>query len=140
MANEQYAFLSSANVPDRESWQTAIDQCGFDFQLDAELIPTENVGFVPCRLAGEDAGVEMYFDNSSEFLEAFGELAKNCDCCISFRWGGSMRECASAMIASFVLAKDFGAIVSYEGEDPYEDISAFLSDTKAIIQDAMKES
>jgi len=140
MANEQYAFLTCANVPTREKWQEAIDECGFDFQLDPDLNPTESVGFVPCTLVGADAGCEMYFYDSSEFLAEFGKLADRCDCCISFRWGGSMRECATAMIASFALAKHSGAIVSYGGEEPYEDMSAFLRDTKAIIEDAMKES
>lgn len=136
MANEQFAFLSKEKVPSREDWQKAIDASGFDFQLHPELDPARDAGFVPCTLSGIDAGCEMYFDDS---VSAFGELAAGRDCCISFRWGGSMRECASAMIASYVLAKEFSAIVSYEGDEPYSDLSVFLADTKAIIEHAMKE-
>ena len=139
MANEQFAFLSKEKVPSREIWQKAIDKSGFDFKLHPELDPIRVVGFVPCTLADKDAGCEMYFHDSLEFLSAFGELAGGRDCCISFRWGGNMRECASAMIASYVLANEFDAIVSYEGDEPYVDMSVFLRDTKAIVQEALKE-
>ena len=36
-----------------------------------------------------------------------------------------MIECASVQIASYVLAKDFKAIVSYEGDDPYDDAFSY---------------
>ncbi len=139
MANEQFAFLRIADVPSRDAWQKTIDESGIDFQLHPELDPITNVGYVPCTLAGSEAGCEMYFDDSPGFLAAFGEMVSGRDCCITFRWGGSMRECASGMIASYALAKDFGAVVTYEGEAPYEDIDLFLSWAKETVEDALKE-
>ncbi len=50
-----------------------------------------------------------------------------------------MVECASVMMASYALAKNFGAIVSYEGEEP-QDLEAFLAETMACIEDAKKDS
>lgn len=140
MANEQFAFLKSSRVPTRDQWQQAIDRAGFDLKLDLTFEPTKNSGFVPCKLNGAESGVEMYFDDSSDFMEAFAEVAADRDCCISFRWGGGMQECACAMIASFALASEFDAIVSYEGEQPYENLADFRRDTDAILKDAAKRS
>ena len=138
MANEQFAFLKSSRVPNRDQWQQAIDHAGFNFKLDPQFDPRTNVGFVPCKLNGAESGVEMYFDDSNEFMEGFGDIAGNRDCCISFRWGGNMQECACAMIASFALASEFGAVVSYEGEPPYQNLGDFRKDTEAILKDAPK--
>ena len=138
MANEQYAFLQKTAVPTRDQWQAAIEECGFDFQLDPELKPFEDSGFRPCKLFGSGAGFEIYYDGSTELLDEFADVAQGHDYCVSFRWGGSMVECASVMIASYALAKRYGAVVSYEGEEPYQDLDAFLTDTMACIEDAKK--
>jgi len=139
MSNEQYAFLRKSDVPSREAWQAAIEACGFDFQLDPDLKPFEDSGFLPCKLMGSDAGFEIYYDELSNLPGEFRELAQGRDHCISFRWGGSMVECASVVIASFALAKSFDAIVSYEGEDPREDLESFLQETIEIVDYAKKE-
>lgn len=137
MANDQYAFLQRADVPSLQAWQEAIDQSGFDFQLDPTLKPFEDSGFLPCTLGGQEAGFEIYYDGSAELLEQFDGLREGRDFCIQFRWGGSLAECASAMVASYALAKYFGAIVSYEGEPPFEELDDFLKETKEIISLAM---
>lgn len=138
MANEQFAFLKSGSVPTRDRWQEAIDRAGFNLKLDPKFEPRTHVGFVPCKLNGAESGVEMYFDDSTESMEAFRDIAGDCDCCISFRWGSSMQECACAMIASFALANEFDALVSYEGEPPYKSLVDFRRDTEAILKDAEK--
>ena len=138
MANEQYAFLEQSKVPSREEWQEVINSCGFDFQLDPDLKPFEDSGFLPCKLMGRDAGFEIYYDGSPETLEHIRDIAPGKNFCISFRWGGSMVECASVMIASYALAKHFDAVVSYEGEDPYTELENFLSDTNSIIKEAVR--
>jgi hypothetical protein len=89
---------------------------------------------------GSDAGFEIYYDDSPKLLNAFRNIAQGRDYCISFRWGGSMVECASVMIVSYALAKKFDAIVSYEGGEPYEDMDAFLADIQACIEEAKKGS
>ena len=139
MANEQYAFLNKSEVPSREAWQAVIEACGFDFQLDPELKPFHDSGFLPCTLMGSDAGFEIYYDVVEELPGDFRDLAQGRDHCISFRWGGSMIECASVMIASYALAKSFGAIVSYEGEEPPESLESFLNETNEAIEYAKKE-
>jgi hypothetical protein len=118
MANELFAFINKTKVPSREAWQAAIDKCGFDLQLDPEMKPMEDSAFSPCTLMGSASGVEIYYEGDPDFLKDFSSINQGRDYCISFRWGGAMDECACASIASYTLAKHFGAIVSYEGEDP----------------------
>ena len=139
MANEQYAFLDKSNVPDRDAWQSAITECGFDLQLDSELKVGDQSGYAACRILNTDAGVEIYFDDDADFIKQFADIATNKNYCISFRWGGSMVECACAMVLSYALAKHYSAIVSYEGEPPYDNLGDFLAETQAIIKDAEKE-
>jgi hypothetical protein len=136
MANEQYAFIEKAKLPDLTTWQAAIDDAGFDLQLDPELKIGSDVGFASCTLHGADAGVEIYFEDSEEFLSQFADIAPNKDYCISFRWGGSEIECACAMILSYALAKRCDAIISYEGDTPYDSLDALLADTNGMLKDA----
>ena len=138
MANEQYAFLRKSDVPTREQWQAAIDAAGFDLQLDLEMKPMEDSGFCPCRLSGVDAGCEIDYDDSTDFLAEFASIAGDCDYCILFRWGGDFLEGASAMIASYALAKEFGAIVSYEGEPP-EDLETLHASTVEMLEAAKRD-
>ncbi len=139
MANEQYAFIDKSSIPDRESWQAAVRECGFDLQLDPEWIAGESTGFAPCEILGREAGVEIYCDDDADFMSQFQDIAPGKDYCISFRWGGSMAECACAMVLSVALVKNFGAIVSYEGEPPVESVADLLVETEAIVKDVEKE-
>jgi hypothetical protein len=136
MANEQYAFLPKSRVPDRSSWQSAIDAAGFNFQLDLELQPFADSGFVPCKLHGRDSGFEIYYDESAAVFRSLPGVTSEHDYCISFRWGGDMSECACVLIASYILAKDFGATISYAGEPPYGSLQALLADVQAAVEDA----
>jgi hypothetical protein len=136
MTNEQYAFLHRTRVPNRDRWQQAIGPAGFNLRLDPALQPRINVGYVPCMLNGAKSGVEMYFEDSHEFLESFRDLADDRDCCIAFRWGGSVSECACAMIASFALAESFDAVVSYEGEPPAESLQKFREEIEEVLRHA----
>lgn len=139
MANEQFAFIKKDTLPNRNDWQSAIESCGFDFVLNSEFNPVSDSGFLPCKLNGKDAGVELYFDDSEETLGQFLELAGDNDCCILFRWGGSMAECATAMIMSYALAKSYNAIISFEGEEPTTDLNTLKVETDQIIELAMKD-
>ena len=142
MANEQYAFIHKDKVPSRAKWQEAVDAAGFDLQIDPELQVFEHSGFMPCKLLGKDSGVETYYSPANEIFDdpaAPEELAGDRDYCISFRWGGSFSEAACAMILSYVLASSFGAVVSYEGEEPHQDLAALRKETDDILKEAAKK-
>lgn len=125
-------LISDSEVPTREAWQTAINECGFDLQLDPEMKPMEDSAFSPCTLLGKQSGVEIYYEGDPEFLNQFSSINQGRNFCISFRWGGAMDECACASIASYALAKNFGAIVSYEGDAP-SSLEDLLNQAKQAI-------
>lgn len=136
MANEQYAFLDKTKMLSLTEWQAAVTESGFDLTLDPELKIGTDSGFVPCKLYGTDSGVEIDFVDNPEYLKDFKDVAPDATYYVSFRWGGDMSECACAMILSYALAERAGAMVSYECEDPYDDLSALKSETMDILRDA----
>ena len=140
MSNTQFAFLKQSQLPDREALQTSIDFLGFDLQLDPELNLLEDSGFSPCVLHGSpDVGFELFTQPTSELIdgdEALEFIAGDNDLCIALVWRGSMKDLACVMIVSCALAKDFGAVISYEGEPP-EPLEKMLADTPEIIRDAL---
>ena len=147
MSNTQFAFLKKENVPNREQWQNAIDELDFSvsLKLHPELVPLEDAGFSPCEWNGtdEDVGFEIFSGPTNEVFDnpdALREIAGDNDHSISMCWGGSMKDCASAMIAGCALAKSFGAVISYEGEYAYDSLEALSKETAEIIQDALDES
>jgi hypothetical protein len=143
MANEQYAFIHKDKVPAVSEWQEAVDAAGFDLRIDPGLEVFEHSGFLPCKLFGQDSGVETYYSPAKRVFDdaaAFEELARGRDYCISFRWGGRFDEAACAMILSYALASSFGAVVSYDGDAPYEDLAALRKDTEDIIKQAAKRT
>ncbi len=97
---------------------------------------------MPCKLFGNDSGVEMYYAQANEVFDdpaAAEELAGGRDYCISFRWGSSLREAACAMILCYSLASSFGAVVSYEGEAPQQDLAALRKEMDDFLKEAAKE-
>jgi len=146
MSNTQYAFLKKKNVPDREAWQKSIDSLNFKIQLqiDPELQVFEDEGFLPCIWGSttDDVGFEIFYEPSDDIHDGDEQLIKiigNNDYCISMGWGGSLKDCAAVMIASCALAKDYGAVISYEGEEP-DTLENLISSTNDIIVEAEKEA
>ena len=142
MSNTQFAFLDKESVPSRDQLQRTIDDLGFDLKLDPEFTPFDDEGFSPCVLNGEsEVGFEIYYEPSEDVLEddeEFKAIANGMNFCISMCWGGSLKDCACVMIVSSALAKEFGAIISYQGEDP-EPLEKMISDSHDIIKEAELE-
>lgn len=109
-------------VPDREALQTSINKLPFDLKLDPKFAPFEDEGFSPCTLDGEnDIGFEILYTDSKDVTQddlRLKNIAGDRNYCISLTWRGDFKDCASAMIVCAALAKDFHAVVSYEGEEP----------------------
>ena len=142
MSNTQFAFLKKQNIPTRDALQESIDALGYDLQLDPEFTPFEDEGFSPCELNGkDDVGFEIFYDPTEEITEddeEFREMAGDNDYCISMTWRGNFGDCACAMIVSLALAKDFGAIISYEGDDP-ESVESLREEVKEALREFEKE-
>jgi len=142
MSNTQFAFLKQDRLPSRAALQAAIDALGYDLQLYPELDLRSDSGFSPCVLNGvPDVGFELETGPVAEVAgddEEILAIAGDNDLCISMVWRSSMKDCAAVMIVSCALQKDFGAVISYEGEEPQalEDALAALPE---IIAEAMQQ-
>lgn len=138
MSNIQYAFIHRSKVPDRATLQASIDALGFDLRLHPEYTPFKDAGFLPFVLEGEEGpGFEIGYQESRELLTddpKLRALAADRDYCIDMIWHGSMRDLACAMIVSYALAKDFGAVVSYEGEPPEPEDRLLAGANEALIE------
>lgn len=136
MSNTQVAFIEKSRVPDRATLQASIDALGFDLALDPAFTPFEDEGFSPCVLAGEgDVGFEVFYGDADELTdgdETLEAIAAGRDYAISMVWRSSMKDLVCVMIVSCALAKDFGAVISYEAEEP-ETLPALLESTRRIV-------
>ncbi len=139
MSNQQYAFIEKTNVPNKDLLQRAIDSLNFGLKLDPEFTPFEDEGFSPCILNDDsDVGFEIYYESAEDVIDGDSELkriAGGRDLCISMCWGSSLKDMASVMIVSAALARDFGAVISYEGEEP-ETIDSLVSGAAQALRDA----
>lgn len=136
MSNTQYAFLMRSRVPDRTALQASIDSMGFDLKLHTEYTSFTDSGFSPCILYGiPEVGFEIAYEQAQNFPDLVGIAGSN-DFCISMTWGGSMKDCACAMIVGCALVKDFGAVISYEGNPP-DELDQLLPETHDTIKQAL---
>lgn len=141
MSQTQFAFLNRERVPNREQLQASIDNLGFDLKLDQDFTPFEDSGFSPCILRGEkDVGFEIFYEPASDLIaeddedEEFKQLVGNNDYAISLCWSSSFKDCTCVLMVSIALAKDFGATISYEGDE-----SETIKDMQNGIKECLKE-
>jgi len=146
MSNTQFAFLKKSDVPNQSEWQKSIDKLNFDirFKIDPDLAPFEDEGFSPCSWGDtdDDVGFEIYYEPSADIHDDNEDIKKiigDNDYCISMSWQGRIKDCAAVMIASTALAKDFGAVISFEGEEPVG-LEELVQSTMLIIAEAKKET
>jgi hypothetical protein len=142
MSNTQYAFVRKSRIPSREALQQSIDSLGFDLKLPMALDLLNDSGFAPCVLYGiPDVGFELLCGPIAEVFDAadeVGGIVGENDTCIAMVWRGSMKDCAAVMIVSCALSRDFGAVVSLEGEPP-EPFESMVEGARGIVVEAMNE-
>jgi hypothetical protein len=137
MSLQQTAYVLRANVPDRVALQAAVDALGFDCKIDAFYVPFQCSGFLPCVLAGNESGFEIYFEPAADVLSDFPNLAGTVgsrDVAMTFRWGGDMSECACVMIVSAALARTFNAIVHYQDDDMLYSADQLVEEARGALR------
>lgn len=142
MSNIQYAFIDRTKIPDRTALQASIAVLGFDLKLHPEYTPFKDSGFLPFTLEGEEGpGFDIEYEDAANLVahdNALRAVAANNNYCITMAWHGSARDLACAMIVSYVLAKDFGAVVSFEG-GPAEPNESLLAGVHEALEEARAE-
>jgi hypothetical protein len=100
---EMHMFLEKSRVPGRARLQKAVESLALPLEIDPTLDLMKDRGFSPCKIKGISSGCEIFSESPQEIVAAYPELKKSIggrDWCISFRWGGDMKECACAMAMS----------------------------------------
>ena len=142
MSNIQYAFIERGRVPDRSALQASIDALGFDLALHPGYAPFDDAGFLPFVLNGASGpGFDIRYEDASATIgedRTLRAAAAGRDHCISMAWHGSMKDLACVMIVSCALTRDFGAVVSYEG-DPPESLENLLAAAHEALEAAVGE-
>ena len=104
-------------------------------RLSPDLDPIHDTGFSPSEIKGLKSGFEIYSEPSDAQLQGSTELAKIVgarDWCISFRWGGDMKECACVLAASAGLVRLCDAVAYYPDDNLY-DLNRLLEDFRACL-------
>lgn len=142
MSNSQFAFIQRQSVPDRAALQASLDRLGFDLKLHPDFTRFDDSGFLPFTLNGtEGPGFEIHYSEAQDVVgddEDFAAIADGRDYCITMTWGGRMKDLACVMMVSCALAQDFGAAVSYEGEEP-SPLEEMLHTVQVALKEAAKE-
>ena len=142
MSQIQTAFVEKSLVPDRARLEQAIGDLGFDLTIDEIYRPFDCSGFLPCVLKGRKSGFEIYFESLNEALRSFPRLKDEIgsrDCAINFRWGGDLAECACVLVVSAALAKSFGAVVHYQGNDLLYSTDQLVGDARSALHASESE-
>jgi hypothetical protein len=136
MSLEMHVFLEKRRVPDRASWQAAIDSLALPLRLSPDLDPIHDTGFSPSEIKGLTSGFEIYSEPAVAHLQDQAELARivgNRDWCISFRWGGDMNECACVLAASAGLVQLCDAVAYYTDDNLMYDLNRLLEDLQTCL-------
>jgi hypothetical protein len=76
MSLEMHVFMEKQRVPDKASWQAAVDSLGLPLRLSPNLDPAHDTGFSPSEVRGAKSGFEIYSEPADSHLQDQVELAK----------------------------------------------------------------
>jgi len=108
MSMELYVLLRDSSVPTSPQWENAIREAAFDLSLNATVSIRDWTGFLPAVYRGVKTGFEFDVSDASDITDTYPGVAEQIgdrDVSANFRWGGDLRECVAAVVASAALAK-----------------------------------
>ncbi|SRR5581483_5173 len=120
MSIDLHIFLSDSRVPDRATWQKAIEDLGFATILDANFDVRHDTGFRPATYEGQETGFEFTLGAAADVLPTYPHVAARVgarDKCATFIWGGELTEMCAALSAAAALAKLADGIYFYPDDD-----------------------
>lgn len=136
MSLEMQVFLRKERVPAVSAWQAAVTTLGIALELDPQLNPLQDSGFSPSKINGNQSGFEIYSEPAAALLAEQPRLTKpvaDRDWCISFRWGGDLKECACVLGASAALVKTCDAVAYYPDDDLIYSLDRLLDEAKSCL-------
>ncbi len=125
MSVTQTVFVLRAELPTREAWQRALAQHGFALVFDPEFDPSRDDGYVPCTLAGADAGFEYTIQDIATYVAEQDcpdrAQPRTSDTAVSFATSSRIEDLQAAMAAAAVLATISGGRVWSDEAGDYVD-------------------
>ena len=105
MSMEIEAFFNSSTEVTASSWQDEITRLGFPLVIDPGLDIDRVAGFQPAVFRDEKTGFECYRSSGDQSAgrAALRQEVSDRDACITFRWGGDLKEMAAAIGAAALL-------------------------------------
>ena len=137
MSVELHIFLHGSQVPERDAWQDAIQQCGFPVTLDAAFPVRTHTGFLPAAYGTRQSGFEFSLDPAADLLSSHPHIAARVgdrDACASFRWGGDLTEMAAAVCSASALAHLTDGLYYYPDDDLLYTADEALSVTREDLK------
>jgi hypothetical protein len=134
MSLELYAFLDA--LPDRQSWQAAINETGVDLQLDPDLDLGHDEGFSPCLIQAQPSGFELQVMPAAEVLRDHPPLVQPVGLrlhAVCFRWGGDLAECACVLGANLALLRKFDAVVYDPADGRFPDANTLETKLRECV-------
>jgi hypothetical protein len=103
-------------LPSEDELTRSMNELGFRFSTDPEVVLDEQGGFMPMRLSGTDTGCEFDVFEGRHTVEELAaddidHIDPRADRCASFRFAGDMTERVSAACSAAALAKLVNGVV-----------------------------
>ncbi|EHR69911.1 hypothetical protein BurJ1DRAFT_1038 [Burkholderiales bacterium JOSHI_001] len=130
MARTLNVYLDPTRLPERAAFQAAIQKLGFPLRLDEAWAPFSAPDYLPCTLAGEDAGVNLRFERDAALPEAAAALQPQQgarSALVGLSWSTDRREELAATILAAALVGSFDALAL----EPERGVRKSLSGLKA---------
>lgn len=114
MPLSQTVLLNRADIPSHSALESTLKELQFKLSVDAAYEPLKSSGYLPCTLNGEDGGVQIRFEQLSDYAKEFPDVAGDAgsrDIAIRLRAGGDPREEVCVLMIASALARSAGALI-----------------------------
>ena len=140
MTMVMFALFPEGQLPSRDAWQEAIDELGFELELEEGLDLERDSGFRPMTLGGRPGGgCELFVeDRLQETSEAF-RGAPSTARALAFRWSSRFSEGASATAAAAALAYRFQVPIYDDWKKGFTTVHDLLESHAQLMANARSE-
>lgn len=138
MSLEMLVFLEKSRIPERDSFQSAVESLGVSLQLDRSLNLKTDRGFSPSIIKGVSAGFEIGAEPAQGQISNYPALkgiVDRRDWAFSLRWGSSMSECACVLDAAAALIKLCDAVAYYPADNIIYDLKSLLDELQGCLKE-----
>ncbi len=139
MARKLLLCLQADQAPALAALQAHIKSLGFQLTVDEGYAPFEAAGYLPCTLEGEDAGVDLRWEQDAALPEAAQALEGERGArraLARLAWAGDPREELSALVLAAAIAQLAPGLIV----DPDKGIAltpeALIKKAKALLADS----